>query len=64
MKCPRCTAWANVIETRPRQDNVIRRRYECANLHRFTTVEYSLDGLTPEEIRKFKPTTKDGYGTH
>lgn len=40
MKCPRCNAWTNVLETRMRENNTRRRRYECANLHRFTTVEY------------------------
>lgn len=40
MKCPRCGAWTSVLETRTRADGSKRRRYECANLHRFTTVEY------------------------
>lgn len=39
MKCPECGAWIEVKETRTRQDNTRRRRYECANGHRFTTVE-------------------------
>jgi transcriptional regulator NrdR family protein len=40
MKCPRCGAWAEVLETRTRPDDTKRRRYECANLHRFTTLEH------------------------
>jgi transcriptional regulator NrdR family protein len=39
MKCPQCDAWTEVRETRQRTDGTKRRRYECANLHRFTTVE-------------------------
>lgn len=38
MKCPTCNAWTNVLESRPIKDGVKRRR-ECANLHRFTTYE-------------------------
>lgn len=39
MKCPICNAWAEIKETRVRQDNTKRRRYECGNLHRFSTEE-------------------------
>jgi transcriptional regulator NrdR family protein len=39
MNCPRCGAWADVLETRKAPDNATRRRYECANEHRFTTIE-------------------------
>ena len=39
MKCPVCGAWTLVKETRQRQDNAKYRRYECANTHRFTTLE-------------------------
>lgn len=39
MKCPQCGAWTSVLETRRRLDNTKRRAYECANLHRFATVE-------------------------
>lgn len=37
MKC-KCGAWTNVLESRPIKDGIKRRR-ECANLHRFTTYE-------------------------
>jgi transcriptional regulator NrdR family protein len=46
MKCPRCGAWALIKETRAKEDNTMRRRYECGNLHRFTTIEY----VRPESI--------------
>ena len=39
MKCPECKAWTFIHETRLKQDNTKRRRYECANGHRFTTLE-------------------------
>jgi len=39
MKCPTCTTWASVLETRNRVDQSTRRRYECANGHKFSTVE-------------------------
>jgi transcriptional regulator NrdR family protein len=34
VKCPQCGAWTDVLETRSP-----RRRRECANGHRFTTIE-------------------------
>lgn len=38
--CPVCGAWTSVKETRTRKtDGVVTRRYECANLHRFSTEE-------------------------
>lgn len=39
MKCPRCGAASDVMETRPGPHLTTRRRRECHNLHRFTTVE-------------------------
>lgn len=39
MKCPVCGAWTIVKETRTGTDNTRRRRLECANTHRFTTIE-------------------------
>jgi transcriptional regulator NrdR family protein len=38
MTCPECNKYTAVLETRANPDGV-RRRYECANLHRFTTQE-------------------------
>jgi transcriptional regulator NrdR family protein len=37
--CPICNVWAEVKETRKRSDGSVYRRYECANLHRFSTKE-------------------------
>lgn len=39
MKCPTCKAWASVKDSRPKPNGTTYRRYECANLHRFTTNE-------------------------
>jgi transcriptional regulator NrdR family protein len=39
MKCPICSAWTLVKETRKRESNITVRRYECANLHTFRTTE-------------------------
>lgn len=39
MKCPVCDAWTRVKQTRHRADGSTYLRYECANLHRFTTSE-------------------------
>jgi transcriptional regulator NrdR family protein len=39
MKCPVCGTWTLVKETRQRAENAKYRRYECANEHRFTTLE-------------------------
>ena len=39
MKCPECGTWTEVLDTRMRKDGSRRRRYQCANLHKFNTVE-------------------------
>jgi transcriptional regulator NrdR family protein len=39
MRCPHCGVWTRVLETRTREDGTRRRSYECANLHKFNTVE-------------------------
>ena len=39
MKCPICSTWTAVKETRKRENNITVRRYECANLHTFKTTE-------------------------
>ncbi len=39
MKCPTCNAWTEVLESVLRRDGSRRRRYQCANLHRFNTEE-------------------------
>lgn len=53
MKCPVCGAWVMVKETRTAKDNTRRRRYECANLHRFTTVErYEIPKTPIRQVQK------------
>jgi transposase-like protein len=42
MKCPVCGAYTEVIDSRMRSDGTRRRRYLCANMHRFTTLELIL----------------------
>lgn len=39
MTCPKCQVWTRVLSTRKRKDGNTYRRYECANLHRFSTRE-------------------------
>jgi transcriptional regulator NrdR family protein len=39
MQCPRCNVWTFVRETRRRSDGSKLRRYQCANDHKFVTVE-------------------------
>lgn len=39
MKCPRCGAASDVLESRPTPEMATRRRRECHNGHRFRTVE-------------------------
>jgi transcriptional regulator NrdR family protein len=39
MKCPECGAWTVVKDSRVDHNNARRRRIECANMHRFTTLE-------------------------
>lgn len=50
MKCPECNAWALVLQTRQcKTENVTTRRYECANGHRFSTIEQ------PASLKTGKP---------
>lgn len=44
MTCPECNKYTEVLETRENPKGV-RRRYMCANLHRFTTQE----ALVPQQ---------------
>ena len=46
MNCPQCGAWSSVLETRG-----TRRRRECGNGHRFTTLEFE----APTEPVEDKP---------
>jgi transcriptional regulator NrdR family protein len=52
MKCPVCGTYTEVIDSRMRPDGTRRRRYLCANMHRFTTLELIL----PEKHHDRLPT--------
>jgi transcriptional regulator NrdR family protein len=51
MKCPQCGTWTEVLESVLRRDGSRRRRYQCANLHRFNTEE-RIVGLSSTPIKK------------
>lgn len=51
MKCPTCGAWSLVLDTRTKKEGM-RRRRQCANGHRFATVE----AVVPYGQRPEKPT--------
>jgi transcriptional regulator NrdR family protein len=56
MTCPYCGAWTSVKETRTRKiDGVVTRRYECANLHRFSTEERIKDDKLLRRFRELQP---------
>jgi transcriptional regulator NrdR family protein len=60
MKCPECGTWTIVKETRISTGNSRRRRLECANEHRFTTLETIIVSKT--RIRQIKKTAEAGGG--
>jgi len=49
MRCPQCKTYTEVLETRTRSDGVVRRRYLCANMHRFTTLEVVVEDCKVKE---------------
>lgn len=49
MKCPDCGAWTMVKETRKGPAESKRRRYECANGHRFSTKEVRVSPVQKPE---------------
>ncbi len=51
MKCPECGTWTEVLESVLRRDGSRRRRYQCANLHRFNTEE-KVVGLSSTPTKK------------
>ncbi len=58
MKCPECGTWTIVKETRISTGNTRRRRLECANMHRFSTLETIVDRKT--FLRQKQKTAEDG----
>jgi len=60
MKCPECGTWTIVKETRTSTGNTRRRRLECANEHRFTTLETIIVSKT--RIHKKQKATKASGG--
>jgi transcriptional regulator NrdR family protein len=60
MKCPECGTWTIVKETRTSTGNSRRRRLECANEHRFTTLETIIVSKT--RIRQIKKAIETGGG--
>jgi transcriptional regulator NrdR family protein len=58
MKCPECGTWTIVKETRISTGNTRRRRLECANMHRFSTMETIVENKT--RIRQKQKTAEDG----
>lgn len=49
MKCPTCGAWSSVLETRG-----VTRRRECANGHRFSTIEVPPGVVNKKDYRAFR----------
>jgi transcriptional regulator NrdR family protein len=59
MKCPVCGTWTLIKETRKTPDNGKKRRYECANEHRFNTLEKI---LPQKEVRPKRKAAKNSGG--
>ena len=58
MKCPVCGTWTTVKESRESTGNTRRRRLECANMHRFSTLETIIESKT--RIHQKQKLAKDG----
>ena len=56
MKCPICSAWTLVKDTRKREGNTTVRRYECGNLHTFKTTEQITQILDATHMEQLKLT--------
>jgi transcriptional regulator NrdR family protein len=54
MKCPICSTWTSIKETRKRDNNITVRRYECANLHTFKTTEQITQILDATHMEQLK----------
>jgi len=58
MRCPECGTWTIVKETRVSTGNTRRRRLECANMHRFSTMETIVENKT--RVRQKQKAIKNG----
>ena len=54
MKCPECNEKAKPLETRTRVDGLVRRRYQCPQEHKFTTLEALVDDSETQLHKKQK----------
>jgi len=53
-RCPECNVWTEVMDTRLRSDGSRRRRYQCANLHKFWTEERIVPGRSSTPTEKME----------
>ena len=53
MICPECGLFGGTIDSRRPDNRTIKRRYECANKHRFTTYE-RIEKLPEEHLQEIK----------
>lgn len=56
MKCPICNAWTDVLETRKRSTGTYR-RYECGNLHRFSTLNGVVTRVDASKLKRGRQPT-------
>ena len=62
MKCPICGGHTKGLETRTRRDGTLRRRHECGQYHRFTTLQ--LPGREPVVVAADKAPRPRGAPSH
>lgn len=58
MNCPTCSAYSRVLHTRDGDTVAIKRRRECANGHRFTTVEAVPRAFCKRDMAQAQATSK------
>lgn len=62
MNCPRCGAWTDIYDSRAPDANVRRRKYVCANMHRFVTIsEEVFIGFLDEEEKVREQVAQDQH---
>lgn len=62
MKCPVCQTYTEVLETRQKENNSTYRRYQCANMHRFTTTETAIASKESHAKRATRNTRLSAVG--